>query len=278
MRYKLNITLVVAACLLASLAVPSHADEVAEKGREVFKKNQHAVVTVQEVLKMSAGGGSRANEAKQDLTGTVLDPSGLTVLALSECDPSEMYQRMLGEGASRNRVETEITDMKILLDDGTEVPAEIVLRDKDLDLAFIRPKAKLASPLAAVDLTKSSPAQVLDQVITLNRLNSAAGRAYAASVERISAIIQKPQTFYIPDSTMTSTTLGSPAFALDGNLVGVVVMRAISAKGGSTRNVRDSMATVILPAEAIAKAAKQAPEAKGDTEKKEAPTESKDAK
>ena len=278
MRYKLNITLIVAACLLASLAVPSRADEVAEKGREVFKKNQHAVVTVQEVLKMSAGGGSRANEAKQDLTGTVLDPSGLTVLALSECDPSEMYQRMLGEGASRNRVETEITDMKILLDDGTEVPAEIVLRDKDLDLAFIRPKAKLASPMTAVDLTKSSPAQVLDQVITLNRLNSAAGRAYAASVERISAIIQKPQTFYIPDSTMTSTTLGSPAFALDGNLVGVVVMRAISAKGGSTRNVRDSMATVILPAEAIAKAAKQAPEAKGDTEKKEAPPESKDAK
>ena len=122
--------------------------------------------------------------------------------------------------------------MKILLDDGTELPAEIVLRDKDLDLAFIRPKTKPASPMAAVDLTKSAPAQLLDQVITLNRLNSAAGRAYAASVERISAVIQKPRTFYIPDSTMTSTTLGSPAFALDGNIVGVMVMRAVSSKGG----------------------------------------------
>ena len=47
--------------------------------------------------------------------------------------------------------------MKILLDDGTEVPAEIVLRDKDLDLAFIRPKAKPASPMTSVDLTKSGP-------------------------------------------------------------------------------------------------------------------------
>ena len=122
--------------------------------------------------------------------------------------------------------------MKILLDDGTELPAEIVLRDKDLDLAFIRPKTKPASPMAAVDLSKSAPAQLLDQVITLNRLNSAAGRAYAASVERISAVIQKPRTFYIPDSTMTSTTLGSPAFALDGNVVGVFVMRAVSSKGG----------------------------------------------
>jgi len=50
-----------------------------------------------------------------------------------------MYQRMMGEEYSRSRVETEITDIKILLDDGTEVaPLRLVLRDKDLDLAFIR--------------------------------------------------------------------------------------------------------------------------------------------
>jgi len=266
------------ACLLAGLAFTSRADELAEKGREIFKKNQRAVVTVQEVLKMSPAGGSRANESKQDLTGTVLDGSGLTVLALSACDPSEMYQRMMGEDYSRGRVETEITDMKILLDDGTELPAEIVLRDKDLDLAFIRPKTKPASPMPAVDLNKSAPAQLLDQVITLNRLNSAAGRAYSASVERISAVIQKPRTFYIPDSTMTATTLGSPAFALDGNLVGVMVMRAVSAKGGSGRNYRDNLTSIILPAADIAKAAAQAPEAKGDSEKKDAPKETKDAK
>jgi hypothetical protein len=278
MRYKLNLTPFAITLALASMAAPSPADELSEKGREIFKKNQRAVVTVQEVLKVSSAGASRANESKQDLTGTVLDASGLTVLALSACDPSEMYQRMMGEDYSRNKVETEITDLKILLDDGTEVPAEIVLRDKDLDLAFIRPKAKLTSPMAAVDPTKSSAAQVLDQVITLNRLNSAAGRAYAASVERITAVIQKPRTFYIPDSTMTSTTLGSPAFALDGNLVGVVVMRAINAKGGASRNYRDSMTSIILPSEDIAKAAKQAPEAKGDSEKKEAPKENKDAK
>jgi hypothetical protein len=72
---------------------------------------------------------------------------------------------------------------------------------------------------------------------------------------------------------MTSTALGSPAFALNGNIVGVVVMRAVNARGGASRNVRDSMASIILPAEDIAKAAKQAPEAKGDSEKKDAPKE-----
>jgi serine protease Do len=278
MRCKLNFTLFVLTFLLAALAAPSRADELAGKGREIFKKNQHAVVTVQEVLKMSRAGSTRVNETKQDLTGTVLDASGLTVLALSACDPSEMYQRMMGDEYSKNKVETEVTDMKILLDDGTEVPAEIVLRDKDLDLAFIRPKAKPASPMAAVDLTKSGSAQLLDQVITLNRLNSAAGRAYAASVERITAVIQKPRTFYIPDSMMTATTSGSPAFSLDGNLLGVFVMRTVNSKGGSSQNYRENLTSIILPAEDIVKAAKQAPEAKGDSEKKEAPKDTKDQK
>ena len=276
MRYRSNQLLFALAFLLASTAFPSRADEVAEKGREIFKQHQHAVVTVQVVIKVSYAGAGKSAENRQDLTGTVLDPSGLTVLALSACDPTEMYQRMMAAEAAK--LEMEVTDIKILLEDGTEIPSEIVLRDKDLDLAFIRPKAKPASPMAAIDLAKSAPAQLLDQVITLNRLNSAAGRSYAASVERVSAVMQKPRTFYIPDSTMTSTTLGSPAFALDGKIVGVMVMRAVSSKGGGSRNYRDNMTTIILPAEDILKAAKQAPEAKGGEEKKDAPKEAKDQK
>lgn len=273
MRCQSHSLLLALALLLPGVAAPGRADEVAVKGREIFTKHQHAVVTVQVVLKISGAG--RSSESRQDLTGTVLDPSGLTVLALSACDPSEMYQRMMSEAASTYKLDIEVTDIKMLLDDGTEIPSEIVLRDKDLDLAFIRPKTKPSGPLPAIDLSKPAPAQILDQVITLNRLNSAAGRAYAASVERITAVIQKPRTFYIPDSTMTATTLGSPAFTLDGNVIGVFVMRAIGAQGGGSRNYRDTMTTIILPAEDILKAARQAPEAKAGEEKKEAPKDAK---
>ncbi len=74
------------------------ADDVAEPGRGVFKKYQAAVVTVEVVQKTSGGGRSREN--KQDLTGTVVDPSGLTVLALSMYDPVEFYQRMMPDESS----------------------------------------------------------------------------------------------------------------------------------------------------------------------------------
>ncbi|MBC8095127.1 MAG: trypsin-like peptidase domain-containing protein [Akkermansiaceae bacterium] len=266
MRWKQNSTVALCTLILSLSTAVSRADEFAEKGREIFKKNQYAVVTVQVVIKASGGGG-RSSENKQEITGTVVDPSGLTVLALSACDPAEMYRKLSDD----YKMEVEVSDIKMLLEDGTELASEIVLRDKDLDLAFIRPKTKPASPMVSVDLSKSGSAQVLDVVVTLNRLNKAASRAYAASSERIAAVIQKPRTFYIPDSGMSSTTMGSPAFLPDGKVLGIFVMRAVSAAGGSGGNFRQNLTSIILPAEDVLKGAKQAPEAKGEDEKKEEP-------
>ena len=124
-------------------------------------------------------------------------------------------------------------------------------------------------------MSKSSSAELLQPLITLNRLSRAAGRAYSASIERIDAVIQKPRTFYIPDTTQSSTSLGSPAFDLNGNIVGIFVMRAVSAGENAGRNMRENMTAIIIPAEDILKGAKQAPEAKGDSDK---PADAKDQK
>ena len=268
--FALTTSLVVGLC-----ALPARADELAEKGRAIFKQHQRAVVTVQVVMKakMSFGGvGDQSNESKQDLTGTVIDPSGLTVLALSATDPTSMLSGLLGDQDDdmKFKFDAELTDVKILLEDGTELPAEVVLRDKDLDLAFIRPKTKPAQPMPAVDLTHAGPADVLDQVITLNRLGRAAGRAYAASVERISAVVQKPRLFYVPESTMTTTTLGSPAFLPDGKILGICVIRMVGTDGGGMGpfNLQPQGLTgIILPAAEVLKVAQQAPAAKGDAAK-----------
>jgi hypothetical protein len=243
-----------AACLL-----PCRADDIAEKGRAILAQNQRAVVAVEIVLKVtysSAGQSSSPSETKLVIAGTVVDPSGLTVVPLSSCDPSETYQR-LAPGQSRYKMDSEISDIKILQEDSTELPAEIVLRDKDLDLAFIRPKAKPSTPLATVDLEKSGPAQVLSEVITLCRLNNAAGRSAAARVERIAAVIQKPRLFYVGES---SSAMGCPVFVPDGKLLGIYVVRTIASS--SAADVRRYIVPIILPAEEILKAARQAPESK----------------
>jgi S1-C subfamily serine protease len=181
----------------------------------------------------------------------VIDPSGLTAIALSSVDPTSLFQ---------TKMETEVSDLKMLLNDGTESPAEIVLRDRDLDLAFVRPKIKPSSPLSALDLSKSAKVDVMDEVISINRLGRVAGRTHSASVERISAVVQKPRLFYIPGTDKTSTGLGCPAFAFDGRLVGLFVMRSLrSGSEASSFSFQSSIAAIILPAEDIKKIAAQVP-------------------
>jgi len=257
----------VASALLLNAAC--QADDLADRGRAIFKEHQHSVVTVQLVLKSKfsmPGRGAESNESRQDVTGTVVDPFGLTVLSLTATDPGTILQTMLSGGSdeeSKFKMETELSDVKILLDDGSELASEVVLRDRDLDLAFIRPKTKLTTPLSALDLTKSAKAEILDQVIALNRLGNSAGRAYSAIVERISAIVQRPRLFYVPDASIGTSTLGAPAFNVDGKLLGIFVMRSMKGRsggGGAMFNMQpEGFTAIILPADDVLKAIKQVP-------------------
>jgi S1-C subfamily serine protease len=252
----------------------TRADDFGEKGRVVFNKYQHSVVTVEIVLKskFSMGGvGGQQNESRQDVTGTVVDPSGLTVLSLSATDPGQMMQNLMAgmsDDDSKVKVETELSDLKILLEDGTETPAEVVLRDRDLDLAFIRPKTKLNAPLPALDLSNSAKAELLDPVIALNRLGTVAGRAYAASEERIAAIVERPRRFYVPATSTTTTTLGAPAFTMDGKVLGLFVIRTQKGHGAGGMSMfnaqRENVTGIIVPAEDILKAVKQVPPPGGE--------------
>lgn len=249
------------------VALGARADELAEQGRALFKKHQHSVVTVQLVVKskFSMGGmGAQSSESRQDVTGTVLNPNGLTVLSLAATDPGQLMQTVVsgfGDEDSKFRMETELSDIKILLNDGTEVPAEVVLRDRDLDLAFVRPKAKLTQSMDALDLSQSGKAELLDQVIVLNRLGSAAGRAYSASIERITAVVERPRLFYVPEGGLS--TLGAPAFTMDGKFLGLFVMRALKGHSGGGMGMfsfqPDNVTGIIVPAKDILEASKQAP-------------------
>ncbi len=245
------------------------ADEAGVNGRDILKKHQKAVVTVDVVLKNKvsvSGRGGRSSESRQEITGTVVDgTSGLTVLSLSALDPGQLMQNLMSSDDEGGfKMETELSDLKILTDDGAELAAEVVLRDRDLDLAFIRPKSKPATAMEALELNAPGKADLLDEVISLNRLGKAVGRAYAASIERISAVVQRPRLFYVPESSVTSTSLGSPAFTLDGKPLGIFVMRASRDKGGGGGMFSAqpaNMTGIIVPLDDVSKAMKQVPAA-----------------
>jgi hypothetical protein len=115
--------------------------------------------------------------------------------------------------------------------------------------------------MPALDLSKNTKVDVFDEVITINRLGQVAGRAYAASIERINAIVQRPRLFYVPGSDKTATGLGCPAFTTDGKVVGLFVMRAVKSGGGASMFNPQSapVMAILLPADDVRKIAAQVP-------------------
>jgi len=248
------------------------ADEDAEKGRDIVERWESSVVTVRLVMEQRVVVGGREmskSEGKNEVTGTIIDPSGLVVVSFFSTSPNELYQQMaaaMGQDSGDWKMESETTDVKIRLPDGNELPAKIVLRDKDLDLAFIRPVEKPAEPLPAVDLSAKGAPELLDTVVVINRLGRVASWATAVYIDRIHAIAEKPRRFYVPGGMgAMESELGCPAFTLDGKAVGILVLRVLPSGGGGMGSAFGGMSgagmlPVILPSEDILEVAKQAPE------------------
>ena len=263
-----------AALLLAPtlLSMPLAAQDNRSAARDVVKKWQEAVVNVRVVLKMRMSMGGREMQASDDpvdTVGTVIDPSGLTVLSLGSLNPGAMMSKLMGSGGGGGNgqpaveITTEPTEVKIRLSNGRELPAKIVLRDEDLDLAFLRPTTRPETPLVALDLTDAAKPALLDQVLVLSRLGRVGGWTAGAALYDVGAIIEKPRTFYVLAGA--SSGMGTPAFLTNGRVVGLLTLRQIEAGRASMASMMggsESMGLlgVILPAADVLEIAKQAPE------------------
>lgn len=268
---KTRVLSMVGAALLVAGAGAQAQDERAA-ARDLVKKWQDAVINVRVVLKMRISVGGREMQSMDDsvdTVGTVIDPSGLTVLSLGALNPGAMMNKVMagaGGGAPEQRPEfgSEPTDLKLRLADGREIPAKIVLRDEDLDLAFVRPVTKPDKPLVAVNLADAGRPALLDPVVVLSRLGRVGGWTPAASLQNIGAIIEKPRTFYVTESAAMNA-LGVPAFTTSGKIVGLVTMRSVDAGRPSMFGMMGGsealgLLPVILPAADVMEIAKQASE------------------
>ena len=171
----------------------ANADALADAARAIVEANKDAVVTIKLVIEnrySMEGSGSDSEESIAEVTGTVLDPSGLTVVSLFTTDPTSASRNMMGMDLEEMgfKIETEIKRADILAADGNEIPAEVVLRDKDLDLAFLRPKQKPEKPFAALGVAQAGTAGQLDPIVAISRLGRVANRAHGALLDRIEAV------------------------------------------------------------------------------------------
>jgi hypothetical protein len=232
----------------ACLTLQAISPEEAAAGREVLRQYADTVIGVELVATISGAQGDRpipATERKFEVNGTVIGPGGLTVLSLGSFDPR------VGLLPGIRLDEPQFKEVKLRLADGTEFPARIVLKDEDLDLAFVAPDppADGAPPLPAfahVDLGKAATAEVLGTYFDVARGNKRVQRVAAVRVVSVTAILEKPRRFFLA----TDYSPGCPVFDAAGRVLGLSVRQI--AEGRPVGNI-------ILPPSDIAEMAPQGP-------------------
>jgi len=262
---------ILVAVLGAAVAFQAAADDGKSKARTLLEDHRDAVVTVALTITTTAsfgGIGGQGEESRSEVVGTVVRPDGLTVVSLSETDPMALLSNMMpGEFSDMFAGNSEVTSAAIIVGREQEVTAEIVLRDQDLDLAFIRPVEPREEPFVHIDLDQAAAAEILDDVVAIGRLGRIANRVHTVGIDAVSAVVERPRRFYILGSGGSGQgSLGSPVFTLDGAPLGVFVMRTLpgmsqgSGMGlGSLMGMQDNVLAIVLPAEEIRESALQAP-------------------
>ena len=203
--------------------------------REIVRKWQDAIVNVRVTLKLRMSMGGPRDERQRrsaDTVGTVIEPSRpdgrILGRAQSWRDHEQDHGRGLSGGQDGPTLSSEPTDVKIRVADGRELTAKIVLRDEDLDLAFLLPTAKLDKPLDAPSAWQdaSRPGAARRSVV-LSRLGRVGGWTPSALLQNITAIIDKPRTFFVAEASGGGTSMGTPAFLPNGKVVGLLTLRSV---------------------------------------------------
>jgi S1-C subfamily serine protease len=249
-------SLMFATALLAagSLSLPVHAasDADAAAGRALVKRYADAIVGVELVvtLKVKFGNQERPpQEQKIEVNGTVISSSGLTVTSLAEVDPQAAFEAIrAGGGRGPELMGAEFKEVKLRLADGKEVPARFVLKDADLDLAFMAPDVpadgtKVEFP-SVVKLEDAAEGAVLGSYFYISRASKALQRVPLVRSTEIVGVVEKPRKFFL----MTDVTLGTPQFDAKGKVLGITLQNFASGRRSN----------VVLPAADIAEMAKQA--------------------
>ena len=198
--------------------------------RKLLQDNADCVTWVSVTVRVEVSSRGRSyppQEQKLEALGTVIAEDGLTVLSLTSVDPtSNILSRMRTPGTS---VQVNYIEVLILMSDGTEVPAKLLLKDIDLDLAFVLPipdTEELKNGTTFAPVPKSSPKkdfslQVLDEVVSVSKLGRNLYRQSTLRRGWVNAVIKKPRPYYV----IENIGLGTPIFSTLGDWLGVVVYK-----------------------------------------------------
>lgn len=215
-----------------------------------------AIVNIKFVMHYDAGGGDQSEES--EVHGVIIDPAGIVLISSAS---------MFGyEGMG---VQVRPQDIKILVGDDTAgLDAEVLMRDRERDLAWLRITDEVAEPLASINFAEGAKATLGQTMLQVWKLDKFFDLAPYVSAGKVASIVSKPRDLFIASGEIS---MGLPVFDESGRPLGFGVLQLpteeeLSAMGGSNMYTNMIFARTILPASAVHEATKQALAALDDGE------------
>jgi hypothetical protein len=199
----------------------SYDEGLRQKYLQIVETNKDAIIEVEIVWKMkiSYQGQQQEQEQKVRLNATVISEKGVIVMSLSNTDPAQMAQVGGIPANMRNQVkiESDVQDVKIITNDGREIPAKVALKDTDLDIMYIMPKEAGKEKLPFIKLAKGSKIEVMKSCLSFTRHNQSVGRAIVYSMGYVAGEIKTPRRCFMAQAPAPAM----PAFNEDGEGLGL---------------------------------------------------------
>lgn len=248
-----RIHILVLGLLGASLPIAATAADTAAEAtaRVLHRKLADAVVIVRATVAVTVTPGDQPAQSSDrtfEQIGTVVSADGRVILAASSLDPAAVMDgRTVNTpmGAMKLSASSQVKEAFIVLADGTEVPAKVVLKDKDLNLAMVAPVAAGPETFVPVDTAVSEMVEPVDEVVVLGRMDKSFDRCAKVEVDSVAAVVTKPR----PLISIHVNATGCPVFSASGKFVGITSGKVDDAAD------RDgvSMEPVVIPAETVRK-------------------------
>lgn len=256
-KYLVNFVAVMA---VAASCMAAQAESLNKVGENLLGKYGNAVVEIQAVSKMNielGSMGTQKQENKLEVAGTILNKDGLIVTSYSALHPSHLVSSAeipSPMGQINATISGETGDLRVRYADGQLVNAQLVLKDPEMDLAFIKPESKVAKQQTVAG-AKVGKFSLLDQGISLKLSSKLSRHTPILLVDRILSIVKKPSKMYLASSHSSAT--GAPIFNDRGELVGINLIKGEAGAKVSGNKLTGNTIRIIRPIKEILAAAEQ---------------------
>jgi hypothetical protein len=195
----------------------------ARKGAlKVSEEWKASSVLISVVLSIQASAGDQVfpvQERQSKTNALVVGENGIVLAGLADIDKRYQEQGKLIRtntgNATLNLKLIEFKDAKILLPDGREIRATVVLRDDQLGILCFRADPESLEEegveLKGVDLDNPAELEVMDYTVYIRRLGADANYALETKLTLMAGMLKRPQALGIASINRTGVGYFSPS-------------------------------------------------------------------